>query len=303
MTDINCKLLCACGVSYAIQKDGSLKDTAPFYKPIGFKAPPKVFQSGTDDINACIVGTCEEGVILSFRGTLGISCQSLQGYIDWFQDFQVETIAVEGLPGKVHKGFWDAVQSLYQDVSAEVLRQMNASDPPMRLYITGHSKGGPLATLFAAQFHLNHQQIELRMATFASPRPGDSDFATWFNQVIPRCIRIEYGNDFVPWAPVSGSLGQYMAGLDVVGPIFRDQLQYNYAPVGWLLFIDWNKKTHEQNSPALEKERISKLEALFGQIDWHVSHDLHILKSIAECHSHECGGGYMSETCTGVCPG
>ena len=71
--------------------------------------------SYSDDINAGLVGTSEDGIIVAFRGTLGIDFKKVQTLLDWLNNFNAEPVAVDGLKGKVHKGFYDSVQSLWGD--------------------------------------------------------------------------------------------------------------------------------------------------------------------------------------------
>jgi hypothetical protein len=63
---------------------------------------------GRDEkINACLVGTTTDGVVLAFRGTLSSDGPGQEQTIrDWINDLDAELVCGDGLPGLVHAGFW-----------------------------------------------------------------------------------------------------------------------------------------------------------------------------------------------------
>lgn len=78
--------------------------------------------------------------------------------------------------GRVHGGFSDALDSV-----RELLDERLATvDRDVQIWVTGHSLGGALASLFTAELlHRVDQGANLRvagMATFGSPRVGDDTF-------------------------------------------------------------------------------------------------------------------------------
>ncbi|HEY9662278.1 MAG TPA: lipase family protein, partial [Allocoleopsis sp.] len=146
------RLLCASVVAYGINAEGKLVLSQPYYDAVGFIHPPVAFASGEDNIDAYLVGTIDEGVILAFRGTIPPIIRDLQSWLDWINDVMGQPIEVPGFPGKVHEGFWGSLDALWNDLVTEIKRQLQINGKPLPLYITGHSKGGAIASL--AAFHL-----------------------------------------------------------------------------------------------------------------------------------------------------
>ncbi|MGC8639414.1 MAG: lipase family protein [Isosphaeraceae bacterium] len=104
--------------------------------------------------------------------------------------------------GKVHAGFLKAfseVAPLLDELAAKRL-------PRQRVWLTGHSLGGSLATLAAA--HLGPDAIQ-GLYTFGCPRVGDAAFAS----VLPTrsYVRFVHRDDWVPTVP-TGLLGYVHGG-------------------------------------------------------------------------------------------
>src|SRR5260370_4551898 len=100
------RLICASNCAYAITANGHLAEGTPelFYQGAGFQEPPATFIAGPANINACLVGTTEDGVILAFRGTISINKPGLDTIFDWLNDLTVIPVSGPDLPGLVHEG-------------------------------------------------------------------------------------------------------------------------------------------------------------------------------------------------------
>ena len=286
----NCHLMLASQLAYAIQKKTFDSTAERLIKAVGFKDTPKIFVGGLEEINAALVGTNSDGVILAFRGTVPPGIINLQSWVDWINDiFMKKLITVEGITGKVHEGFWNSLASIWEPILVEVKKQMNAQNPPLPLFITGHSKGGPLASFAAIRFKLE-ADINPEVVTFASPHPGDIPFSEFYNSKISSNTRYEFGNDIVPHLPAKKAFLEHLSKTPLPGKLLQEAADWNYGPVGTLQFIKWDKKTIVGDSPELEAERFLKLTEAILKLRF---------KEIAADHRHRCDGGYM----TGVCPG
>lgn len=96
--------------------------------------------------------------------------------------------------GKVHRGFKDALEEVWPDLELYLKRlEQNGC----RIWITGHSLGGALATLAGSRYGKAQG-----VYAFGSPRVGDHGFRENFKIDM---YRIVYKNDIVARIPPSGS--------------------------------------------------------------------------------------------------
>lgn len=291
------RLLCASVCCYYItttpggQAAFDPTSAAPYYNPVGFTAPPTPFAAGLDFIDACLVGTNSDGVILAFRGTLPPYPITVPSFLDWMNDLMADPISVPGIPGKVHEGFWDALSSFWTPVLAEVKNQMSANGQNLPLYVTGHSKGGALASLAAMRFHALENIEPTAVYTYASPLTGDVNFAVGYNAIISD-TRYEFTDDIVPHLPPSPFLADALAALPIIGKYFKSLTTWEYTSVGTLKFINWSGNIVGE-SLGLEWQRFVSLVELMGELKF---------GQIASDHDSRCGGGYMTYICpSGVC--
>jgi len=80
-TSLDCRLLCASMTADAVTSNGPLtQKPAPYYSAAQFvDDPPVGFVGGTQSINACLVGTTSDGVILAFRGHVATATRPRAG--------------------------------------------------------------------------------------------------------------------------------------------------------------------------------------------------------------------------------
>ncbi|WP_039913607.1 lipase family protein [Cellvibrio mixtus] len=77
-------------------------------------------------------------------------------------------------------------------------------DPPTEIFITGHSLGGALASLFTLDMAVSLPDVGITSITFASPRVGSSNWQTVYDQTYhlqDKTIRVRNSYDLVPKAP------------------------------------------------------------------------------------------------------
>jgi len=115
---------------------------------------------------------------------------------------------------RVEAGFWDvyttsdgATSSMQQQVFT-LLDRYAASDRPVHeLWITGHSLGAALSTLFALDVALCRPEIAASLVNFASPRVGNKAFVEFYQQqtaqqdAATRTLRVQNVLDIVPRNP------------------------------------------------------------------------------------------------------
>ena len=108
---------------------------------------------------------------------------------DWLTDFKAIPHRWAG-DGLVHKGFADALDSIWAKVSASLDQNV---PPDCPLFITGHSLGAALATLAASLRRPG------ALYTYGSPRVGDDDFGAALAGV--KNFRVVNNRDVVTTVP------------------------------------------------------------------------------------------------------
>jgi triacylglycerol lipase len=185
--EISLSLAVACDLAYRT-KDVILKQAAKWkYGNVTFIDVKK----GRDIDTQGYVMSNDTDIICVFRGSESIE--------DWFSNFQ----AVHD-PGPLngtlaHEGFQDA---LFPAVIAltNAIDSMNRNSK--RIWVTGHSLGGALCSLYAGMMIENNYDI-YGIYTFASPRPADDTFATALNNAMRSRAhyRVVNEGDIVPHVP------------------------------------------------------------------------------------------------------
>ncbi|EKF28826.1 lipase, putative, partial [Trypanosoma cruzi marinkellei] len=149
------------------------------------------------------VGVNKSTIVVSFRGT--------KGTINWLYNldyFRVPFIR-EGCVGcLVHAGFNCELKSLWVEMGM-YLRRLVAKKGIKRILITGHSLGGAMATIAAAnlvsQNHLFSHGLKILLYTFGAPRVGNMQFADWLLASFCRggheSYRVTHKRDPVPHVP------------------------------------------------------------------------------------------------------
>jgi hypothetical protein len=99
----------------------------------------------------------------------------------------------------------------------QVQQHLTGQAGACRAYVfTGHSLGGTVAMLAAAQFgELIGTRALVSAYTFGAPKPGDQAFARWYNAVVTNSVRVINKNDPVPHTPTSGQFLHPGAGFSI----------------------------------------------------------------------------------------
>lgn len=258
---------------YTDQPQGA--SSCPSYAAIGFRQPPEAYYA--DVINAALVGVTESAVILAFRGTLTINTEDWKAFwdsiLDWLDDADAEHIPVPYATGLVHQGFADSLETLWQQLVPSV-RKLAATGLP--ILVTGHSKGGALATLASLRLWHDEKIMPAGIYTFGAPRAGDTAFANAYNTAIAPHWRFEITNDIVPHLPPKAVLLEFLGNVEprLAGLSARD-----YQHVGRLEFFDWGGGIVAGDSIRLDASRMAHLFDLLvtGQVE-EIAHDHSIEK-------------------------
>ena len=254
------RMICASKWAYAVSEPGSVGAVEPYSSGSGLEGGLVGFATGSSRIDAALVGTGPDGVVLAFRGTLPpASPDHEQTLKDWLNDVEVALVSGDKLPGLVHHGFLGALDALWPDVASAVAEQM-ASSPVKHLNITGHSKGGSVAHLAAARFALSSvvHGSDITVRTFEGAHPGDASFADGYLRLVSDVIRYEFQDDLVPHVPPSIMFRHLFAAEPFFAPLMAIDDRVDYAPAGVLSFIDWSGQFRSA-STVLSTERLFHL--------------------------------------------
>jgi hypothetical protein len=167
-------------------------------------------------------------LVVAFRGTETAKLQDIITDAKLApRGFNAERVSSSGGDGAaggaaVHEGFLQAFDSVRPRVLAALDDARGAGprakalaaasgaaatpQPPWHVFVTGHSLGGALATLFAAELAASlaagtRSGITLSMVNYGSPRVGNAAFVAQYNALVPDSVRIVNGSDAIPTVP------------------------------------------------------------------------------------------------------
>uniref|UniRef100_A0A7R9WHE4 Fungal lipase-type domain-containing protein n=1 Tax=Pseudictyota dubia TaxID=2749911 RepID=A0A7R9WHE4_9STRA len=280
------RLLCASESTYGIR--------SPYFRCASFLHGTTAKRI-TRSINSALIGQTTDGVVVAFRGTLRSSA------LDWFQNAAALFSPARGekFQGLVHVGFYRAVKSLWDAMKGIVIDFLQASEKKA-LYITGHSKGGCLASIAALLMHFDPDlPTPTKVCVFGSARVGDATFREQYNKIIHQTT-YENRLDIVPFLPPSRYIMEDMNEnmTDVVESMLwpdkkdkQEDFVWGYQPLGKRCYIDEERNVVTEVTKDLDDSRIKEFEkATFLRFDVFV-----------EAHRSDCKGGYFQAIAPEVC--
>ncbi|MEH7349070.1 lipase family protein [Gottfriedia acidiceleris] len=152
-----------------------------------------------DTIKACVISELEwfgyiiendESVIIVFRGT--------KSDLDWLADLKIDQdlfpYVMNG--GSVHSGFLSIYQSC-REMLLEIVKEKALSK---KIFITGHSLGGSLATLLGYEIAMTGI-CNPNVYSFGSPKVGNIKFKENYDENVRHSLRFVNLYDMVPLSP------------------------------------------------------------------------------------------------------
>ncbi|WP_088889653.1 lipase family protein [Leptolyngbya ohadii] len=138
--------------------------------------------------------TSETHNIILFRGT-----SNPKEWMANFQSGQSNYGRLRGGQGRVHTGFL----RLYNRLSRQVRQAASTLNPSLPCFIAGHSLGGALATLAAADlaYHYPTLKDQIRLYTYGAPRVGNQAFVEYLETIAPNSYRVLNMSDMVTMVP------------------------------------------------------------------------------------------------------
>ena len=180
-----------------------------------------------------------QGVIISFRGTESLG--------DWITNLTV--IPTTQSYGRVHKGFHAAYMIVHQEILSH-LRNIDAQN--RTIWITGHSLGGALASIAAAE--LTAAMSITGCYTFGQPRLGNRAFRDFIDTSLDgNFFRFVNDDDVVPRIP---------PGFGHVGRVFQFDRHGNLPGSSGLESIGGEA----QEKPGLSEAEFAELQEQFRRV-------------------------------------
>ena len=307
-TQLDKLALCASYCAYFINSHGKFEPdhNSPYWIEANFLGIPVAEFGGIDNKDAVLIGETRDYNIIAFRGTTATLC-------DWLGDSDLEPVTGKDLPGKVYAGMYNAFEVLLPQILPTLTHYAPNGKP---FLVTGHSKGGPLAAYMAYILQTKHN-IAPRVVTFASPHPGNLDFANAYHSAGIDHKRFENYQDAVPFMPIEARTavaagrdiqwlkriidllpkGRFKADLEAFLKKLQTMVKYaadwQYEPVGELYFIN---KSFTIVQGVSYQQRIDYVEDVFPD-NWYKPWDIPIIFDRAHIISK--GYGYQK----GVYPG
>jgi len=204
--------------------------------PLEFEELGKVYDEPTDTL-VWIVSNLDT-IYISFRGT--VSAQNAKTdlnmkktKLDWSQYAHLTkkkqtrflASACKDIPKcRVHRGFLKAVGQIL----GPLLEFISKRSDIKKFVCTGHSLGGALAALCGLFLATSHDDIQVDVCTFGSPKVGDAKFAAYFNQHVHSCFRVVQRGDPITKTPFTLPLPRCMnvgythVGIEVISELHGD---------------------------------------------------------------------------------
>jgi hypothetical protein len=147
------------------------------------------------------VNTNQQRIVFAFQGTA-----NTEQLITEMLDSEAVAVPALGAGVTVAEYFLDAHNALWTETSAALTALMN-DYPNWPVYVTGHSLGGALASLFSIYAVVNFlipYTSAPTMYTYGQPRVGDYGYSTAHLQYVPNSFRLVNNRDPVPHLPPEG---------------------------------------------------------------------------------------------------
>ncbi|KAF1833829.1 alpha/beta-hydrolase [Decorospora gaudefroyi] len=149
-------------------------------------------ETSTDVTGFVAVDHTNQLIVISFRGSTSIDT--------WRTNLDFGTTTTDICSGcTAHRGFWQSWLDA-RDRVVSAVKQASAAFPTYQIAVTGHSLGGAIATLAAA--NLRNAGYTVALYSFGAPRIGGSRISTYITNQSGGNYRVTHWNDPVPKLPL-----------------------------------------------------------------------------------------------------
>ena len=149
-------------------------------------------ETSTDVAGYVAVDHTNNLIVVSFRGSTTIDA--------WITNFDFGTTDTDICSGcTAHRGFWNSWVDSRSRVTPAV-KQAAKDFPSYKITVVGHSLGGAIASLAAAQ--LRNYGLTVALYSFGSPRIGGNKISSYISSQTGGNFRVTHWNDPVPKVPL-----------------------------------------------------------------------------------------------------
>lgn len=193
-------------ISYC-NKDSILQNCGEMCKELKIKKKitySEIFYDSKLNILMWFFDTANDGVYLVFRGT------QMKSVANWIENLHVSQDLYICLFSercchhcKIHTGFLNMLEWIEDKLHANNYWQKTI-DENKKINIIGHSLGGALATIVSVHYLSTYESLNpdnIHVYTFGSPRVGNLNFSTYFDNIIRNKYRVVNRYDIIPHLP------------------------------------------------------------------------------------------------------
>ena len=213
----------------------ALAQNAPHGKVVKFISDPK-----TDLQVGITISEINKRITVVFRGS--------ESKYDWYYDLSIMKRKLWD-DVYVHSGFYNQLHTngVYEDL-VQTIENLMIENPEYHVYITGHSLGAALSTLFGYELAHAFNDKKVVIVSFASPRVGNGAFRKTYDEKENLVhYRISNDRDVVTAAPM---INFHHIGVNISLTDSLMETFFNYDYNGWWrysLFNCWRVSDHNMD--------------------------------------------------------
>lgn len=149
-------------------------------------------ETSTDVTGYVAVDHTNKLIVVAFRGSSTVD--------SWFTNLDFDTVTTDICSGcTAHHGFWNSWIDARDRVLSAV-KQASTTYSNYQIAVTGHSLGGAIASLAAAQ--LRNSGYTVALYNYGSPRIGGTKISSYITNQAGGNYRVTHWNDPVPKLPL-----------------------------------------------------------------------------------------------------
>jgi len=184
-------------------RDAALLD---FIKII--RTPPIYVHSPVEDTDCYLVETIDDELWILWRGTQATTEDGFS-LRDLYNDLRFRLTRCDFLPGnrlRLHAGFLGKYLTMRPIIIKAISKYLAQSDSNLTVRCCGHSLGGAIAMINAADLCIQNEllwnnNINVACCTFGAPAAGNRAFASFFNYYVKNSTRVTIQDDLITYLP------------------------------------------------------------------------------------------------------